>query len=108
MKHSILHVVYFHFKKMKEKARVCVLLISNVSSKIANLQSIFAAFLVVLGPFWLYERFDRCKKSLCQPLKQTSVTINIYQNIDTRSAFDSLSQDLAAKVHQKWPLLNQK
>ena len=93
---------------MKEKARVCVLLISHVSSKIANLQSIFATCLVVLGPFWLNEGFERYKKSLCWPLKQTSVTINIYQSIDTRSAYDSMSQDLAAKVHQKWPLLNQK
>ena len=85
-----------------------MLLISHVSSKIANLQSIFAAFLVILGPFWLYEGFERYKKSLCPPLKQTSVTINIYQSIDTRSAYDSMSQDLAAKIHQKWPLLNQK
>mgnify|MGYP001796285527 CR=1 FL=1 len=89
---------------MKEKAHVCVLLISHVhvSSKIANLQSIFATFLVFLGLFWLYEGFDSYKKSLCQPLKQTSVTVNIYQSIDTRSAYDSMSQDLAAKVDQKW------
>ena len=33
---------------------VCVL----VSSKITFLRSIFVAFLVVLGPFWLYEVFD--------------------------------------------------
>ena len=42
----------------------------SVSSKIAFLQSIFDAFLVVLGPFWLYEEFgDRYKKSPCQSLK---------------------------------------
>ena len=29
-----------------------------MSSKITFLQSIFAAFLVVFGPFWLYEEFD--------------------------------------------------
>ena len=38
---------------------VCVFwCLQKVSSKITFLQPIFAAFLVVLGPFWLYEEFD--------------------------------------------------
>ena len=68
-----------------------------MSSKITFLRSIFAAFLVVLGPFWLNEEFDdRYPKNPCQSLKQTSVTIIITAFI---TAFDSTFQDLAAKIH---------
>ena len=69
------------------------------------LQSIFAGYLVVLEPFCLYEDFDdRYPKSLCQSLKTPPVIIFIREFI---SAYDSTTQDLAAKIHQKWPLLDQ-
>ena len=78
----------------------------KVSSKITVLQSIFAAFSVVLGPFWLYEEFDdRYPKKPMSVTKKTSVTIIIKAFI---AAYDSKAQDLAAKIHQKWPVLDQK
>ena len=86
VKHSILHVVYLHFKTNKGKS-TCVSLISHVFSqkirftllcvavssksvfKINFQRFIFAAFLVVLGHFWLYEEFDDI-----YPKKPESVT----------------------------------
>ena len=50
--------------------------LQKVSSKITFLQSIFAAFLVVLGPFWLYEEFgDRYRK---KPVSVTKKDISDY------------------------------
>ena len=73
--------------------------LQKVSSKITFLRSNFAAFLVVLGPFWLYEEFgDRYTKNPCQSLKKISVTIIIKAFI---TAYDSTVQDLAAKIHKK-------
>ena len=75
----------------------CILLENQVSSKITFVQFFFAAFLVVLGPFWLYEEcYDRYPKSPCQSLKKTRVTIFIEAFI---AAYDSTAQDLAAKIH---------
>ena len=68
-------------------------------SKITFLQSIFTAFLVVLGPFSLYEELD--DRHPCQSLKKTSVTIFIEAFM---TAYDSKAQDLAAKINKKWPL----
>ena len=54
----------------------CILLENQVSSKITFLQSFFAAFLVVLGPFWLHEEFDdRYPK---RPVSVTKKDINDY------------------------------
>ena len=78
VKHNILHVVYLHHREIKEKPVcvtdfTCILLknqvhsvcgfrcLQKVSSKINFLQSIFAAFLVVLGSFRLYKEFDDYK-----------------------------------------------
>ena len=76
---------------------VCVLVFSKSVVKITFQQFIVAAFLVVLGPFWLYEQFDdRYQKRLCQSPKKTSVTIIIKAFI---TAYGSAAQDLAAKIH---------
>ena len=45
------------------------------------------------------------QKSLCQSLKKTAVIIFIRAFI---SAYDSTAQELAAKIDQKWPLLDLK
>ena len=77
----------------------CFSVSSKSVYKNTHLQSIFAAFLVVLGPFWLYEEFDDRypKKPIsCQSLKKTSVTIIIKAFI---TAYDSTAQDLAAKIN---------
>ena len=67
-----------------------------MSSKITFLRSIFDAFLVVLGPFWLYEEFDdRYLKKPVSVTKKTSVTLIIIALI---AAYDSTVQDLAAKI----------
>ena len=72
--------------------------LQKVSSKITFLQSIFAAFLVVLGPLWLlYEEFDDR-----YPKKPVSVTKKDIIFIEACiSAYDSTDQDLAAKIHLK-------
>ena len=77
--------------------------LQKVSSKINFLQQfIFAAFLVVLGHFRLYEEFDDIYPQKPESVtKNTSVTIVIREVI---SAYDSV----AAKIDQKWPLLHQK
>ena len=43
--------------------------------------------------------------SPCQSLEKTSLSTVINSFI---SAYDSTAQDLAAKFHKKWPLLDQK
>ena len=66
-------------------------------SKIIFLRSIFAAFLVVLGPFWLCEEFDDR-----YPKKPGSVTIKDIRDYNYRSinnSLDSTVQDLAAKIY---------
>ena len=78
---------------------VCFSVSSKSFYKNTLLQSIFAASLVVLGPFWQYEEFnDRYPKKpiSCQSLKKTSVTIIIKAII---TAYDSTAQDLAAKIN---------
>ena len=45
------------------------------------------------------------QKSPCQSLIKTSVYFIIKAFI---SVYDYMAQDLAAKIHQKWPLLDQK
>ena len=68
-----------------------------MSSKITFLRSIFAAFLVVLGPLRLYEKFDdRYPKKPVSVTKKTSVTMIIKAFI---TAYDYTVQDLAAKIH---------
>ena len=55
--------------------------LQKVSSKITFLLSIFAAILVVLGPFWLYEEFDdRYPKKLVSVTKKDTSS-HIYQSI---------------------------
>ena len=77
----------------------------KVFSKITFLWFIFAAFLVVLGPFWLYEEFDdRYPK---KPVSVTKKDMGDY-NHHIITAYDSTVQNLAAKIHQKSPLLDQK
>ena len=59
--------------------------------------------------FWQFWDLFGCMQSLmthilkipCQSLKKTSVTIFIKAFI---AAYDSTAQDLAPKVHEKWPL----
>ena len=60
-----------------------------MSSKITFLQSIFAAFLVVLGPFWLYGEFDDRYPKKPVSVTKTSVTIIIKTFI---TAYDSILQ----------------
>ena len=62
--------------------------------------------MVVLGHFWLYEEFDDIYPKKPESVtKNTSVTIVIREVI---SAYDSVAQNLAAKIDQKWPLLHHK
>ena len=53
--------------------------------------------------FWLYTKslITAIKKSLCQSLKKSSITTFI-------NTFYSMTHDLGAKIHQKWPLWDQK
>ena len=55
--------------------------------------------------FWLYTKslITDIQKSLCQSLKRSSITT--FTCINT---FYSMTQDLAAEIHQEWPLLDQK
>ena len=70
-----------------------------MSSKITFLRSIFAAFLVVLGPFCAYEEFDdRYPK---KPVSVTKKDIGDYNYQSIITAYDSTIQDLAAKIHYK-------
>ena len=74
-----------------------------MSSKTTLLRSIFAAFLELFG--YMKSLMTDIQKSPCQSLNKTSVTIIIKVFI---TAYDSTVQDLAAKIHQQWPLLDQK
>ena len=84
----------------------CVSPSSKSVCKIAFLLSIFAAFLVVLGPFLAQnEEFDNIyPKLLCQSMKKTSLTIIITAFF---TAYVTTAQSLAAKIHLKRPLLDQ-
>ena len=54
---------------------------------------------------YLYGEFDdKYPKKPSQSLKKTPMIIFIRAFI---SAYDSTAQDLAAKIHQKWPLFDQ-
>ena len=71
--------------------------LKKVSSKITFLQSIFAAFVVVLVPLWLYEEFnDRYPKKPVSVTKKISVTIIIKAFI---TADEYTAKNLAAKIH---------
>ena len=71
--------------------------LQKVSSKMTFLWSIFAVFLLVLGPFRLYEEFDDSyPKRPVSVTKKDIVTIIIKAFI---TAYYSTVQDLAAKIH---------
>ena len=53
----------------------------SVSSKITFLRSIFAAFLVVLGPFWLYEEFDDIYPKNPVTVTKKDTSDHIYRSI---------------------------
>ena len=63
--------------------------LQKVSSKITFLQSIFAAFQVVLGHFWLYGEFDDRYTKKPVSVTKTSVTIIIKAFI---TAYNSILQ----------------
>ena len=68
-----------------------------MSSKITFLRSIFAASVVILGTFWLYEEFDdRYQK---KPASVTKNDIGDYNYQSIYTAYDSRFQDSAAKIH---------
>ena len=71
-----------------------------------SLQCVFPVFLEVFGPNLLYREFkNRYSKESVSVNKKISVTTFINSFI---SAYDSTAQDLAARIHQKWPLLDHK
>ena len=55
--------------------------LQNMSTKITFLQSIFAAFLVVMGPFWQYEAFDGRYPKKPVSVTKKDISDNIYQSI---------------------------
>ena len=79
--------------------------LQNVFSKNTFLWSIFAEFLVVLGPFWLCGEFD--DKYPKKPVSATKKYTSYHITRAFISAYDSMAHNLAAKIHQKWPLLDQ-
>ena len=94
---------------MKEKA--CVSLISHVFSMKIRFTLLSAVyFCCVLGTLRIFlaiwrEFDDRYPK---KPLSVTKWDINVYQSIFISLWFNSTAQDLAAKIHQKLPLSDQK
>ena len=64
---------------------VCVLVFSKSVFKITFLRSIFAAILVVLGPFWLFEEFDDIYSK-----KPVSVTKKDIVDCNYQSIYNSL------------------
>ena len=68
-----------------------------MSSKSVFKNYLFAAFLVVLVPLWLYEEFnDRYPKKPVSVTNKISVTIIIKAFI---TADEYTAKDLAAKIH---------
>ena len=93
VKHCFTYSISSLQRQIKEKACVSPIhMSSKCVFKMTFLQSIFAGFLVALGPFCLYEDFDDriSKESAGKSLKNTSVTIIIKAFIP---AYDSTAQD---------------
>ena len=83
----------------------CVSVSSHFGCQKSSLQCVFSVFFVVFGHKPLYwELKTDIQKSLCMSLKNISVTAFINSFIQ---AYDSTAQDLAVRIHQKWPLSDQ-
>ena len=92
------------------KIRFTLLCVSVSSKKHIQKLHCCSLFLLSFLKYWdlflLYEEFDdRYQEKPLSVTEKTSVTIFI-DKFTCVAAYDSMTQDLAAKIHQKWPLLD--